>query len=363
VAKAPHGEGRSDLQGHLLQGVSRTFALTIPRLPPKLYRAVANGYLLCRTVDTIEDEPELQPEEKRRFCERFAAVVAGQEAVHPFSEALRHKLSERTPPAERELIARLPEVIAITHSLSPADRRALERCVAIMARGMAAFQRRDLKGGLDRLEELDRYCYYVAGVVGEMLTDLFVNHIDGLREKYHDMRRLAISFGQGLQMTNILKDRWDDYGRGVVWLPREVFERYGFDLSSLSPGTMDDRFAAGIQELVAVAHGHLQNALRYTLMIPRRETGVRDFCFWAIGMALLTLKNIHRYPLFRSASEVKISRADVKRVVQLTALCHRSDWLLRGLFSWLARGLPEPKTCEIKIRSDDEHLFGFPHRN
>jgi len=43
------------LQDHLLQGVSRTFALTIPQLPPKLMRPVANAYLLCRIVDTIED--------------------------------------------------------------------------------------------------------------------------------------------------------------------------------------------------------------------------------------------------------------------------------------------------------------------
>jgi len=54
-------------QALLLEGVSRTFALTIPQLPEKLYGAVANAYLLCRIVDTIEDEVSLSPEQKKIF--------------------------------------------------------------------------------------------------------------------------------------------------------------------------------------------------------------------------------------------------------------------------------------------------------
>ena len=42
-----------DFQSDMLEQVSRTFALTIPQLPPTLRRVVANAYLLCRIVDTI----------------------------------------------------------------------------------------------------------------------------------------------------------------------------------------------------------------------------------------------------------------------------------------------------------------------
>src|SRR5205823_2905984 len=48
-----------DFQSAMLEGVSRTFALTIPQLPSGLSRVVSNAYLLCRIVDTIEDEPSL----------------------------------------------------------------------------------------------------------------------------------------------------------------------------------------------------------------------------------------------------------------------------------------------------------------
>jgi farnesyl-diphosphate farnesyltransferase len=55
-------------QQYLLQGVARTFALTIPRLPPALADVVANAYLLCRIADTIEDEAAIEPAEKRALA-------------------------------------------------------------------------------------------------------------------------------------------------------------------------------------------------------------------------------------------------------------------------------------------------------
>ena len=56
----------------------------------------------------------------------------------------------------------------------------------------------------------------------------------------------------------------------------------------------DPRFGAGMRELVGVAHAHLRNALDYTLLIPGKETGIRRFCLWAIGLAVLTLRKIER---------------------------------------------------------------------
>ena len=70
-----------DLQSHLLLGVSRTFALTIPQLPVELERSVGNGYLLCRIADTIEDDPGLTLEDKRAYFELFLQILNGKGAV------------------------------------------------------------------------------------------------------------------------------------------------------------------------------------------------------------------------------------------------------------------------------------------
>lgn len=346
----------ADFQAYLLKGVSRTFALTIPQLPEPIHQVVANGYLLCRIVDTIEDEATLDWRTKRYFCERFVAVVQGSQDASAFSRDLAVRLSERTPKAERELIQLIPRVIAITHRFSPADRKALGRCVAIMSHGMADFQEQDLRGGLATLMEMNRYCYYVAGVVGEMLTQVFCNHLKCLAKQQDRMLKLAVSFGQGLQMTNILKDIWDDLERGVCWLPRDVFAAHGYDLNHLHPGDRHAGFAAGLRELIAIAHGHLRNALEYTLLIPAYETGLRDFCLWALGMAVLTLRKINRLPYFSCSSEVKIRRTSVKATVLASRLCHRHDTLLQWLFAVVSRSLPGPAPAEKLALSPPPHI-------
>jgi len=329
------------LQDRMLAGVSRTFALTIPALPDALHRVVGNAYLLCRIVDTIEDEPALEGPDRRSFAERFVEVVAGRENPVDFARALEPRLTGSTLDTERELVRETPEVIRITHSFSEAERAALERCVSIMAEGMVEFQENREAWGLADQAEMDRYCYYVAGVVGEMLTDLFCLYLpDVLGDQQDPMRELGRSFGQGLQMTNILKDVWADYERGYCWLPREVFSRHGFDLDDMEPGQSSAEFEAGMLELVTVGHGHLRNALEYTLRIPSSEPGIRNFCLWALGMAVLTLRNVRRRPGYSNGSEVKISRREVKSVVALSRMFAGWDGGLRGLFGWAARGVP-----------------------
>jgi farnesyl-diphosphate farnesyltransferase len=333
--------GDDAFQDHLLQGVSRTFALTIPQLPPPLAKPVANAYLLCRIVDTIEDEVALDSTQKRRFCNQFAHVVRGQRPPGVLSDALAPLLSTTTLPAEHELIRVIPRVIDITRQFDAEQQEALAMCVEIMAQGMAEFQDRDLSAGLGTLQELDRYCYYVAGVVGEMLTRLFSHYSPEIGAHRDEMMRLAVSFGQGLQMTNILKDLWDDHERGVCWLPQEVFDRTGgFPLSELRPGHQDPRFRAGFLELVGVAHGHLRNALRYTLLIPPNETGIREFCLWALGMAVLTLRKTAKNPDFYASHEVKITRRSVKATIFASRILRSSNSGLRAAFALACKGLP-----------------------
>src|SRR5438067_13840278 len=77
-----------DFQSAMLEGVSRTFALTIPQLPRTLCRVVSNAYLLCRIIDTIEDEPGLSGARKNYFCQQFLWALNGVKNAEPFSGQL-----------------------------------------------------------------------------------------------------------------------------------------------------------------------------------------------------------------------------------------------------------------------------------
>ncbi len=329
-----------DFQDRILPHVSRTFALTIPQLPEALQRVIANAYLLCRIADTIEDEPALSREQKLHYSRRYVACVAGTAPPERLAQELAPLLTGSTLAAERELVAGLPSLLRITWSFNSRQRRALEQCVEIMCRGMACFQMNQSLQGLPDLPALDSYCYHVAGVVGEMLTELFCDYspeIDACRERLH---LLGISFGQGLQMTNILKDIWEDRARGACWLPRAVFAEAGFDPGDLQPGRNGPAFRQGLSRLIGIAHAHLRNALEYSLLMPPGETGIRRFCLWALGMAVLTLQRVHRHPDFASGREVKISRRAVRLTVAATSAAVRSDRALRLMFATAARGLP-----------------------
>lgn len=91
------------------------------------------------------------------------------------------------------------------------------------------------------------------------------------------------------------------------------------------------------------AYEHLHEAMRYTLMIPRSEVGMRRFCLWAIGMAVLTLWRIHRRPLYQSGEQVKIPRWMVKAVIVGSNLTVGHDGLLKVLFAAVTIGLSRHK--------------------
>ena len=334
-------------QESILPGVSRTFALTIPQLPDDLRISVTNAYLLCRIADTIEDDPAVPPVETLQFLEVFKGLVQSCGDATPLVRELNLQLSDKTLPTERELVANMQRVLNVTASLSPAQRAAIHRCVDLMCFGMPHFQSTASLRGLPRMTDLDDYCYYVAGVVGEMLTELFCEHDAAIAANRTGMQALATSFAQGLQMTNILKDVWEDRSRGACWLPQEVFARHGVDLASISAVPHDPQFGLALRELVGIAHAHLRNALEYTLLIPGTEAGIRRFCLWAVGLAVLTLRKINRNPGFASGAGVKVPRSSVLMVRTLVDIAIKNDWLLRRLFALAARGLPLAQLSNI----------------
>jgi farnesyl-diphosphate farnesyltransferase len=333
------------VQRELLRGVSRTFALTIPVLPPELEPVIGNAYLLCRITDTIEDHAALDPAAQADFYERFIAAAEGHGDAGAFARDFGARLTPHAGADERRLITETPRILAITAGFNPEQRAALLECVAVMGRGMAGFQRTKNIAGLASLAEHTHYCYVVAGCVGEMLTRLFIEYLPELAPRRAELMRLAVSFGQCLQMTNILKDFWEDRAQGACWLPRDVFRDEGLDLIEVRPG--DERFAHGYLRLLGLAHAHAENALRYILILPSRETGLRNFCLWALFMAVLTQRKLLAHPEFARGAEVKITRASVRRTVAWCKLTAGTDSLVRLSFALLAHRLPPPLSGDL----------------
>lgn len=334
------------LQRELLAGVSRTFALTIPALPGRLERVVGNAYLLCRIADTIEDAAGLDTDAQADFLNEFIAVVQGKGNAEAFARALAPALATNTSVDEYRLIEQSPRILGITDSFTAEEREALTQCITVMGQGMADYQRKKSVAGLPNLAEHGEYCYVVAGCVGELLTRLFIAHVPELAPRRAEMMGLAVSFGQCLQMTNILKDFWEDRAAGACWLPRDVFQAEGLDLAEARPG--DPCFIRGYRRLISIAHAYDDDALAYTLMLPERQTAIRNFCLWALYMAVLTQRKLCATPDFASGEEARISRGSVRLSVAWSRLAAGQNTALRASFALLERGLPAAETSQLE---------------
>ncbi|WP_114661652.1 squalene/phytoene synthase family protein [Polynucleobacter necessarius] len=302
-------------QKAILGSVSRTFALTIPLLPPEVEKVVGNTYLLCRIVDTIEDAAGLKPEVKQQLSRLFLNAVLEKSDVQSFVKPCLTELHAYGNQDELDLIINTPTVLRILHTCSIQDRAAVARCVSIMSEGMSRFHGKQNQAGLKDLGEFEDYCYVVAGVVGELLTTIFSNHSKEFLKNIKGHEPLAIAFGQALQITNILKDSPEDRARGVSWKP------------------------VGISHaaLLQIAYQKLQESLQYILLIPEGDGGIRRFCFLAFGLAVMTLSKIANRKHFDHKDEVKLTRATVMTFYAFAKIAVRSNTLMQ-LFFYIASG-------------------------
>lgn len=211
-----------------LQKTSRTFALTIPMLPAALRREIGVAYLLFRVIDTFEDATAWLPARRIQALEEFVALL-DEEGAPPTPSRTVVEAWIREPPVAHEgyieLLGAAPRVLDWYRGLAPASRRELRRHVAQSARGMERFvQRMDQRGvlRLQSMDDLHDYCFVVAGLVGQMLTELFVLGDPRVAARADDLRARAVRFGEALQLVNILKDAGQDQVEGRVYLPEGV---------------------------------------------------------------------------------------------------------------------------------------------
>ncbi len=207
----------------MLTGTSRTFAAAIPLLEPALADEVTVAYLLLRIADTFEDA-DAWPASRR-----IEALASFERAVAELSCA-----PLTAPPgfdaAHQELMEKAPRVLLGLAAFAPDVRAVVANHVTRTSVGMREFLAASTATRgveLRTIDELFRYCYVVAGIVGELLTELFIIAAPSLASAERVLRADAAAFGEALQLVNILKDRERDAVEGRRFIPE------GADLSAV----------------------------------------------------------------------------------------------------------------------------------
>ena len=190
------------------------------------------AYLLFRIADTIEDGNHLHATEKLVILDRFAQLLDAD--CQPAGTSLDIPRHPSDNSHYLALLHELPLVLTAVARLRVEVRDVVVAGVKRSLTGMKQFIMAGTDEGkvqLQTLSELRDYCYFVAGVVGEMLTEILVcgaNWLSGVRQELDANARW---FGEGLQLVNILKDSAEDERDGRIFIPRQASRDQLFDLA------------------------------------------------------------------------------------------------------------------------------------
>lgn len=255
---------------HVLKDTSRTFYIPISLLEPTLKKTVASAYLCMRAIDEIEDHEMLDQDTKQALLYSTSLLLksefdatAYQELLEPF-ESILPEVTLRLG----DWIRVCPEGIV----------NKVKESTSIMAAGMADWVNKEWR--ITSKEELDDYTYYVAGLVGVMLSDIW---------KWYDNtetdRELAIAFGRGLQSVNILRNQQEDQERGVSFFPNDW--------------TRDDMFHYATTNL-SLADDYMKDI---------KTRNIHLFCKIPLALANKTIKALKN-------GQEKITRNEVNAIVE-----------------------------------------------
>jgi farnesyl-diphosphate farnesyltransferase len=306
----------------LLRIASRTFALGIERLPRILCDAATIAYLLLRVSDYLEDNEEMESDEKVALLNLWVNILREEEKV----ESLISQLSCAITNNPDAIVAQhSKDVLQHLHSLPYEVQEIIIRHVINSTQGMARWTK---QGPTVRDEkDLDDYMFEVAGRVGYLVTQLFAWYSVTIRHREKEIMPLAREFGLALQTVNVIRGIREDYNRGWVYIPQKFIQEMGLTKEQLFDPEHREQALKVLDMMTDKAERHLRQALQYVKSLPWWQHGIRLGCIFPLMFAIRTLAvSRHNAQVFESES--KMTRDEVKKIVLDSTLWGWSNlWL------------------------------------
>jgi len=195
-------------------------------LPEQQRKAITALYAFCREVDDIVDsniDTIIKQTKLQWWRDEISGLFNGQ-PQHPVSRALAPAIENYNLPQEQ-----------------------FEEIIDGME--MDLHNRR-----YDSFKELSLYCHRVASVVGLLAAEIF---------GYHDRKtqRYAHDLGMAFQLTNILRDVYEDAKRNRIYLPQDELQSFKINDSDIIEGKSSDKFIALMQFQTSRAQDYYDKAM------------------------------------------------------------------------------------------------------
>jgi farnesyl-diphosphate farnesyltransferase len=349
---------------HLLRDVSRSFYLTLRILPAAVRPQIGLAYLFARATDTIADTEIVPVAERLDALDHLRARILGSsnaeldlrrftKRVTPAHTPLARTTQRRgnaqlsRTDAERVLLERIDEALAVLTSFAVEDQERIREVLAIITSGQELDLRRFGSVGptsqgstqpaiaaLKTDAELDDYTYRVAGCVGEFWTRICRAHLfPAAKLDDTTLLKRAVCFGKGLQLVNVLRDFPADLRMGRCYLPLDRLAEGNLEPVHLLSKENEPRFRPLYSEYLDRAETYLAEGWAYTNSLPYRLLRVRLACAWPILIGIQTLAKLRSADALQPIQPVKISRKEVKNLIVRSLIAYPLPRAWRRLFN------------------------------
>ena len=286
----------------VLRSVSRSFYVSLRMLPGPMRPATGTGYLLARASDTLADTAGVPVEDRLELLDGFADELQGKgggwrrDGLQAFLRCQSHE-------GERVLLERLDDCFAALGALDELQSDAVRKTVGTIISGqrldLVRFDEasREKPRALRSEEELEDYCYRVAGCVGSFWTRIGLLTLGGRFSDSvpDDLDALGVRYGMGLQLLNILRDLPEDLEQGRCYLP-------------VADPRDRDALATARREWLEHAGVWLESGTRYASRLKIRRLRAASVLPALIGRETLAL--LEREPAL--SGKVKVTRRVVR---------------------------------------------------
>jgi len=284
---------------YFLDMTSRSFSAVIKELHPELLVPVTLFYLVLRGLDTVEDDMTVSLERKEPILRDF----------HNILDQEGWTFTENGPnEKDRQLLVEFNVVIEEFKKIKPEYRDIIKDITKRMGNGMADYANNAEHNinGVNTIKDYELYCHYVAGLVGEGLTRLFVegklaNPALLKRKELHE------SMGQLLQQVNIIRDIREDFDDKRRFWPKEIWSKHVDKFEDLFKPENKDKALNASSEMILTALQRADDCLYYLAGI--REQSVFNFCAIPQSMAMATLDLCFQNPAMFQRN-IKITKGD-----------------------------------------------------
>ncbi|KAI2769681.1 farnesyl-diphosphate farnesyltransferase [Daldinia loculata] len=283
---------------HFLNMTSRSFSTVIQELQPEMLVPIALFYLVLRGLDTIEDDMTIPLKTKEPMLREFDKYLK-IDGWNFNGNGPNEK--------DRELLVHFDDVIAEMRKIDKKYYDIIEDITIKMGNGMADYAvNAEFQEGVKSLEQYEEYCHYVAGLVGEGLTRIFVQG-NTANPALLDRMELSESMGQFLQKTNIIRDVHEDFEDKRRFWPKDVWSKYVDNWDDLFNPKYRTQALQCSSEMVLNALKHADECLFYMAGI--KEQSVFNFVAIPQTMAIATLELVFQNPKI-FYSHIKITKGD-----------------------------------------------------